>query len=90
MTDFTKKAVLLLGRLPNEAIFDVIYHEDIDEYWKSLKECISKNEIRFFPLMDLNTLTWYSWINCQVHFMMPVNSWWFMSLYGYIAYKRKV
>lgn len=36
---YKKETVLLLeGRkLPKEAIFDVIYHEDIDEYWKECK-----------------------------------------------------
>lgn len=55
MTDFTKKkAVLLLeGRLPNEAIFDVIYHEDIDEYWKEFERMYFKRMKQdFFPLMD--------------------------------------
>ena len=38
MTDFTKKKVLLLGgRLPNEAFFDMIYHQDIYEYWKEFE-----------------------------------------------------
>lgn len=36
-------------RLLTENIFDIIYHEDIDEYWKDLgRMYFKKNEVRFF------------------------------------------